>query len=309
MQKVTLVGAGRVGEAAAQILAKEEMCRELMLIDVRPGIAAGTALDLQECGPLFQFDTRVRGDTEIAALAGSDLIVVSAGVPRKPGMSRSDVLDANVPVIRDIVAEAKRSAPNAILIVVTNPVDVLTYLAWRESGWPRARVFGLSGVLDAARMAHFIAAETGFSVKGVSAMVIGGHGDTMLPLPRFSSIGGVPLPHLIAPHALARINERTRGGGAEILALKKNSSAYDAPGAAIAAMADAVDRDRKRVMPCVAILDGEYGERGISMGVPSVIGGDGVERILELPLDDGERAALRASAAAIRADLGKLGLA
>lgn len=309
MQKVTLVGAGRVGEAAAQILAKEEMCRELMLIDVRPGIAAGTALDLQECGPLFQFDTRVRGDTEIAALAGSDLIIVSAGVPRKPGMSRSDVLDANVPVIRSIVAEAKRSAPNAMLIIVTNPVDVLTYLAWRESGWPRARVFGLSGVLDAARMAHFIAAETGFSVKGVSAMVIGGHGDTMLPLPRFSSIGGVPLPHLIAPEVLARINERTRGGGAEILALKKNSSAYDAPGAAIAAMADAIHRDRKRVMPCVAILDGEYGERGISMGVPSVIGSGGVERILELPLDDAERAALRASAAAIRADLGKLGLA
>lgn len=306
MKKITLVGAGRVGESAAQILAKEEMCRDIMLIDVREGVPEGTALDLQECGPLFNFDTKISGATALSAMAGSDIIIVSAGIPRKPGMSRSDVLDANVPVIRSIVEEAKRSAPNAMLLMVTNPVDVLTYLAWKHSGWDRNRVFGLSGVLDAARMAGFVAMETGLSVKGLTTLVIGGHGDTMVPLPRFSTVNGVPIDQFLTPEKIARIAERTRGGGAEILALKKNSSAYDAPGAAVAAMVDAVNRNRKRLMPCVAVLDGEYGERGISMGVPVVLGERGVERIVELPLNAAERAELARSAAAIRADIEKL---
>ena len=306
MQKITLVGAGRVGESAAQILTRDEMARELVLIDVRTGVAAGTALDLQECGPLFEFDTKVSGATELSAMAGSDLIVVSAGSPRKPGMSRSDVLQANIPVITSIVEEAKRSAPNAMMIIVSNPVDVLTYVAWKYSGWDRGRVFGLSGALDSARMAGFIAMETGLSVKGTNAMVIGGHGDSMVPLARYSCINGIPISHFLSAETIAAIVQRTRQGGAEILALKQSSSAYDAPGAAIAAMVDAITRNRKQVIPCVAILDGEYGERDLSMGVPVVLGERGVEKIIELPLTPEETGQLKQSAQAIRADLKKI---
>ncbi|MHB8415046.1 MAG: malate dehydrogenase [Acidiferrobacteraceae bacterium] len=303
MRKITLVGAGRVGEAAAQILAKEELARELVLIGIRPGVAEGTALDLDECGTLFGFDTRVRGGTGLHLLAGSDLIVVSAGVPRKPGMSRSDVLAANLPVIDAIADEARASAPDAIAIIVTNPVDVLTYRFRLRTGWDRARVFGLSGVLDGARMAAFIALETGLSVQDVCALVIGGHGDSMLPLPRFSSISGIPLDQFLAPPAIERIMTRTRDGGAEILALKKNSSAYDAPGAAIAAMVDAVAHDRHRLMACVCCLEGEYGTRDLAMGVPAVLGARGIERIVELTLSDDEAEQFACSAEAVRADL------
>lgn len=303
MRKITIIGAGRVGEAAAQILAKEELARELVLVGVRPGVAEGTALDLDECGTLFRFDTRVRGGVGLHLMADSDLIIVSAGVARKPGMSRSDVFAANLPVI-DAVADAARAhAPDAIAIVVTNPVDVFTYRFVQRTGWDRRRVFGLSGVLDGARMAAFIALETGLSVQDVRALVIGGHGDTMLPLARFSTISGVPLDQFLAPPAIDRIVARTRGGGSEILALKKNSSAYDAPGAAIAAMVDAVARDRMRLMACVCCLDGEYGVRDLAIGVPAVLGSHGVERIVELSLSDEETAWFNHSVAAVRAEL------
>ena len=306
MEKIALVGAGRVGEAAAQILAKEQMARELMLIALHEGVAQGTALDIQESAGLFGFDTRVRGHHELPAIEGAELIVISAGVPRKPGMSRSDILEANLPVIDSICREAQRSAPNAMLLVVTNPVDVLTHLAWRVVGWDRRRVFGLSGVLDGARMASFVAEAAGVSAKDVQTLVIGGHGDSMVPLPRFSTIGGIPLDHFMGAAAIARIVERTRAGGAEILALKKNSSAYDAPGAAIAVMADAVVHDRKRLLACVAVLNGEYGQHDLAMGVPVVLGRNGIERIVQLELDAAERAALDRSAGAIRADLNRL---
>ena len=306
MKKICLVGAGRVGESAAQILAKEETCQELVLIGVREGVAQGTALDLAECAPLFGFDTQIRGSTDLNDMADADIIVVSAGLPRKPGMSRSDVLDANAPIIATTAAKARRLAPHALLIIVTNPVDVLTHLAWSQSQFDRARVLGLSGTLDAARMAGFIATEAGLSVRDVRALVIGGHGDTMVPLARYSTISGIPISEFLDPAAIDRIVARTRGGGAEILALKKTSSAYDAPGAAIATMIDAVAHDRHRVLPCVCVLDGEYGESEVSMGVPVVVGAKGIERIVELPLNAEEQKHIHDSAIAIRADLVRL---
>jgi malate dehydrogenase len=306
MKKIALVGAGRVGESAAQILAKEEICQELVLIGTREGVAQGTALDLAECAPLFGFDTHIRGSTDINSIADSDVIVVSAGLPRKPGMSRSDVLDANAPIMIQVADKARLLAPHALLIVVTNPVDVLTYLVWSESGFERERVFGLSGTLDAARMAGFIAAEAGVSVRDVRALVIGGHGDTMVPLPRYSTISGIPISEFLSEAEIERIVARTRGGGAEILALKKTSSAYDAPGAAIATMIDAVAHNRRRLLPCVCLLEGEYQESGVSMGVPAVIGAQGIEKIIELPLSLKEHKQMQESANAIRADLKRL---
>jgi len=306
MKKIALVGAGRVGEAAAQILAKEELARDLVLIGVREGVSEGTALDLEECGTLFGFDTRVHGGTSLDLMADADLLIISAGVARKPGMSRSDVFAANLPVIDAIAERAQLVAPHAMALVVTNPVDVFTYRFWQKTGWDRARVFGLSGVLDGARMAEFIALETGLSVRDIHALVIGGHGDSMVPLPRFSAICGIPLEFFLPQPTIERITERARGGGAEILALKKNSSAYDAPGAAIAMMVDAVVHDRHRILACVCPLDGEYGERGLAMGVPVVLGAQGIERVLELPLSLDEGALLARSADAIRDDLKKL---
>ncbi len=306
MNKICLVGAGRVGEAAAQILAKEELCREIVLVGVREGVAQGTALDLMESAPLFGFDTQVRGDTNLDAVAGADVVVIAAGLPRKPGMSRSDVLDANAPIVARTAQAVARLAPRALIVVVTNPVDVLTHLAWSESGFARERVIGLSGTLDAARMAGFIAAEAGLSVRDVRALVIGGHGDTMVPLLRYSTISGIPIGEFLSEAAMERVVQRTRDGGAEILALKKTSSAYDAPGAAIATMIDAVARNRRRILPCVCVLDGEYGESCVSMGVPAVIGARGVEDIIELSLNDEERTRIRQSADAIRADLERL---
>lgn len=306
MKKITIVGAGRVGESTAQILAKEEYCREIMLIDVRERAAEGTALDIQECAPLFRFDTIVRGSNESAAMQDSDLIIITAGLPRKPGMSRSDVLDANVAVVNGIVDDALKYAPNAMLLLVTNPVDVLTYHAWKRSGWSRHRVFGQAGVLDAARMASFVAMETGFSAKDITALVLGGHGDLMVPMTRYTCVNGIPIANFLGRDAIQRIVERTRQGGAEILALKKNSSAYDAPAAAVAEMVDAIRNDRKRILPCVAILDGEYGERKVAMGVPAILGAGGLEKVVDLDLNDEERTWFNQSVAQIRGDIGRL---
>jgi malate dehydrogenase len=303
MKKIAIVGAGRVGESAAHNLAKSELAREIVLIDIKEGVPQGTALDIQESAPIFGFDTKLTGHNELEAMAGSELVIITAGFPRKPGMSRSDVLAVNVPIIRHIVEVAARTAPETMILVVTNPVDVLTYIAWKTSGFERRRVFGLSGVLDATRMASFVALETGFSVKDISAMVLGGHGDTMVPLPRYTTINGIPLAHFLPPETIARLVERTRQGGAEILALRKTSSAYDAPAAAIATMVDAVVHERRRILPCVAVLDGEYGLRELCMGVPVVLTRLGVERVIELPLDEAEAEAFRRSAESVRADL------
>jgi malate dehydrogenase len=306
MQKVAIVGAGRVGETTAQILAEQEICREIALIDIREDIPQGVALDIYQTAPFFEFDTRVEGSNDSAAIAGANVVVITAGVARKPGMSRSDVLETNVRVIDGIADDVVRYAPDAIVIVVTNPVDVLTYRVWQRTGWPRARVLGQAGVLDASRMAAFIAMETGFSTRDITTMVLGGHGDSMVPVPRFCTVNGVPVSHFIAAERLDEIVQRTRDGGAEILALRKNSSAYDAPGASVAAMVDAISHHRNRLLPCVAILDGEYGEADIAMGVPCLLSNEGLGRVVDLGLDEAETAMFRRSAASVRADIERL---
>jgi malate dehydrogenase len=306
MKKITIVGAGRVGESTAHNLAKAELCREVMLLDIKEGMPQGTALDIQESGPIFDFDTRLAGSNDMAAMADSDLVVVTAGVPRKPGMSRSDVLDVNVAVLNGIVDTMLQVAPRAMLLLVSNPVDVLTYAAARRTGWPRQRVFGMAGVLDSARLASFVAMETGFSVKDITAMVLGGHGDTMVPMIRFTCINGVPIEHFLPPERIAAIVQRTREGGAEILGLRKTASAYDAPAAAVATMVDAIAHNRRQILPGVALLEGEYGLRDIAMGVPIVVSERGMERVIELPLTADEAAAFRKSADMVRADLARL---
>ena len=306
MEKITIVGAGRVGESTAQLLARAQLCREVMLIDVRKGVAEGTALDIQECAPLFAFDTKVRGATDPGAVAGSDLVIVTAGLPRKPGMSRSDVLDVNLSIINSVVDSVLENAAEAMLLLVTNPVDILTYQAWKRTGWSKNRVFGQAGVLDAARMASFIAMETGFSVSDINTMVLGGHGDAMVPMPRYTCINGIPIDRFLDKAKIDGIIERTRQGGAEILGLKQNSSAYDAPAAAIGAMVDAIVRNRKRVLPCVSLLEGEYGQTNIAMGVPAVLGDDGLEKVIELELTAEEQRLFDKSAEQLRVDMAKL---
>jgi malate dehydrogenase len=306
MNKISIVGAGRVGETTAQILAEEELCREVALYDVREDVPEGVALDIFQTAPFFEFDCRLTGSNDPAILAGSDLVVVTAGFPRKPGMSRSDVLAANVQIIDQVTDHIVAHAPDAIVLVVSNPVDTLTYRMIQRTGWSRQRVFGQAGVLDASRMAAFIAQETGFSALDITTLVLGGHGDTMVPMPRYCTINGVPVSHFIPPDRLEAIIERTRKGGAEILALRKNSSAYDAPAAAVAAMIDAISNNRRRLMPCVAMLNGEYGERDICMGVPCILDESGLSSIIELDLDAQERAHFDSSVASVRADIARL---
>jgi malate dehydrogenase len=306
VKKITIIGAGRVGETTAQILAEEELCREIALLDIREGVPQGIALDILQMSPFFKFDCTISGSNDPHILRDSDLVIVTAGLPRKPGMSRSDVLEANVRIIDGVTDDILRYAPDAKILVVSNPVDTLTYRVAQRTGWDRHRVFGQAGVLDASRMASFIAQETGFSALDITTLVLGGHGDTMVPVPRFCTINGIPIATFISEERIAAIIERTRQGGAEILALRKNSSAYDAPGAAVAAMVDAIANNRRRVLSCVALLEGEYGESDIAMGVPCVLSERGVESIIELQLNERERADFERSTAAVRADIERL---
>jgi malate dehydrogenase len=306
MNKISIIGAGRVGETAAQTLALQEMCPEIALIDIREGAAAGAALDIMQTASHFGFRSRVIGGTDPALLQDSDLVVVTAGSPRKPGMSRSDVLDVNVAVINSVCDNVLEYAPDTLLLMVTNPVDVLTWHAWKRTGWERNRVFGQAGVLDASRMACFIAEETGLCVRDIHTMVIGGHGDHMVPLTRFSTVNGVPATTFLDEATIERVNERTRHGGAEVLALRQVSSAYTAPAAAIATMADAISHDRRRVLPCVCNLDGEYGYSDMTAGVPAILGRNGIEQVVELSLDESEQAGFDASIESIRSDLGNI---
>ena len=306
MKKITIVGAGRVGESTAHNLAKHEICSEILLIDIKEGVPQGTALDIQESAPIYNFDTKLAGSNDLKDMAGSEMVVITAGVPRKPGMSRSDVLDTNLAVLNEIVDTAIKHAPQALLLVVTNPVDVLTYAAWKRSGFERRRVFGMAGVLDSARMASFVAMETGYSVKDINAMVLGGHGDSMVPMTRFTTINGIPIEHFLSKEKIEKIVKRTREGGAEILSLRKTASAYDAPAASIAFMIDAISRNRRHILPAVAVLDGEYGLTDICMGVPVVFGEQGMEKVIELPLNAQEAAEFKRSAESVREDLAKL---
>lgn len=307
MNKISIVGAGRVGESTALMIACQDACNELWLLDIQEGLPQGVALDIQETGPILDFDTRLYGSHQMEDVKDSDLVIITAGVPRKTGMSRSDVLDINVNVIDSIVAAIAALAPNALILMVTNPVDALTYEAFMRSGFPRQRVFGQAGVLDSTRMESFLAMETGLSVKDINALVLGGHGDTMVPLLRYTTISGIPIEELLPADRISEVIERTRHGGAEILDLRKHSSAYDAPAAAIAQMVDSLAHNRKRILPTVALLQGEYGLEKIAMGVPCVLGGAGVERIIELQLTEEERCLFDTSAAAISRDIKALG--
>jgi malate dehydrogenase len=303
MNKISIVGAGRVGETTAQTLAQQGMCNEVVLLDVREGAAAGAALDIRQTAPFFGFDVTVTGGSDPALLKGSELVIITAGSPRKPGMSRSDVLDINRAVIDSILDEILEYAPDCLLLMVTNPVDVLTHHAWKRTGWDRSRVFGQAGVLDASRMASFIAEETRLSIKDINTMVIGGHGDLMVPLNRFSTINGLPASTFMNQDTIEQVNKRTRHGGAEVLGLRQTSSAYNAPATAIATMVDAIANNRRHVLPCVCILEGEYSQQDITTGVPAVLGGKGIEEVIELPLDEAEQSGFLASIESIRADL------
>ncbi len=303
MKKITVVGAGRVGESTAQFIASQDLCREISLIDIREGAAEGAALDIQEDAPLFGFDTRLRGGTDYQLMADSDLVIVTAGVPRKPGMSRSDVLETNIRVTDEIVANTLKYAPDCKMLFVSNPVDILTYRAWQKTGWDRSRIFGQAGVLDSTRMASFIAMETGYSALDIDAMVMGGHGDSMVPMMRYTTISGIPVSNFLEQKVIDDIVQRTRNGGAEILALRQNSSAFDAPAAAVSVMVDAIVHDRKRILPTVALLDNEYGCNDLAIGVPCVLGKDGMEKVISLTLNEEEQGFFDQSVTAVRKDL------
>ena len=303
MRKITIVGAGRVGESTAQFIAEKDMCREIVLLDIRQGAAEGAALDIQEVAPLFEYDTRLTGGSDTSMMADSDLIIVTAGLPRKPGMSRSDLLETNINIMDGIIDDAMKYAPDCLMLFVTNPVDIVTYYAWRKTGWARNRIFGQAGVLDSSRMASFIAMETGYSTQDINTMVLGGHGDTMVPMHRYTTIAGIPISNFIDKDKLEEIVERTRNGGAEILALRQNSSAYDAPAASVAAMVDAIVHDRKRILPTVSVLEGEYGHKDIAIGVPSVLGNTGMENIISLDMNDEETTMFHNSAALVQKDI------
>ncbi|HEV2953860.1 MAG TPA: malate dehydrogenase [Candidatus Dormibacteraeota bacterium] len=297
--KVTVVGGGMVGGTAAQRLAERDYC-DVVLVDIVEGLPQGKALDILEAGPIEGYDTQVSGTNTYEATAGSDVVVITSGSPRKPGMTRDDLLQINSKIVGSVTESVVKFSPNSILIVVSNPLDAMVTLAHRVSGFPKQRVIGMAGVLDTARYRTFIAEALGVSVGDVHAMVLGGHGDQMVPLPRHTNVAGIPVLELMSAADLDAIVQRTRQGGAEIVGLLKSGSAFSAPSAATVEMVDAILRDKKRVLPCAAYLDGEYGISGMFMGVPCIIGAGGVEKVIEIDLNAAEKAELDASAAAVR---------
>jgi malate dehydrogenase len=303
--KVTIIGAGFVGSTAAHWIASKELA-DVVLVDIIEGVPQGKGLDLAEAGPIEGFDLRIIGTNDYADTADSDVIVVTSGAPRKPGMSREDLIKVNAGITRDCISRAAPLSPNAVIVMVNNPLDTMAYLAKQVSGFPKQRVVGQAGVLDSSRYRTFIAWEAGVSVEDVQAMLMGGHGDEMVPLPRFTTIAGIPVSEFIAPDRLNAIVDRARKGGGEIVNLLKTGSAYYAPSAATVQMVEAILRDKKRVIPCACYLEGEYGLSDIYFGVPCVLGAGGVERIIELPLDAAERELVRKSADAVRSSIAAL---
>jgi malate dehydrogenase len=306
MNKISIIGAGRVGEQTAQFVAVRNIVKEIALLDIREGPAKGAALDIQESAPLFKFDTRVYGGADHSLIAGSDLIVITAGLPRKPGMSRSDLLASNIAIVDSLLDSIQQHAPDSILLFVTNPVDVVTYHALVSTGWPRNRIFGQAGVLDSSRMAAFIAVETGQPIAAIKTLVMGGHGDTMVPMLRYSSIGGKPLSDFMDAAKIDEIVERTRNGGAEVLALREISSAYNAPAASVLEMILAILNDSKAVLPTVCMLEGEYGHSELAIGVPARLGKNGMQEIVSLDMNADETAMFDQSAALVKKDLALL---
>ena len=302
--KITIVGAGMVGASCAAWLAEREL-GDIVLVDIpqTEDMPKGKALDLLQAGPIVGYDTRVTGATSYDATANSDVVVVTAGVPRKPGMTREDLVGINTRVVRAVASQIAATSPDAIIIIVTNPLDTMTHVAFQASGFPKNRVVGQAGILDSARMRTFVAQELGVSIENVQAFVLGGHGDEMVPLVRFCNVAGIPISELMPAERVAAIVDRTRKGGGEIVNLLKTGSAYYAPGAAAAEMAEAILKDKRLIRPCSAYLDGEYGQKDIYFGVPVVLGRNGVEKIIEVALTDDEKAMLQKSADLIRSTM------
>ena len=298
-KKVSIVGAGNVGATAAHWIAAKELA-DVVLVDIAEGIPQGKALDLLEAMPIEKRDVHVTGSNDYAETAHSDIVVITAGLPRKPGMSRDDLLHTNFKIMSDVVAKVVAQSPEAILIIVSNPLDAMAQAAFRQSGFNRERVIGMAGVLDSARFRTFIAEELNVSVENVTAFVLGGHGDTMVPLARYSTVAGIPITELIPAERLEALIQRTRDGGAEIVKYLKTGSAYYAPSAATVEMVEAILKDKKKILPCAVYLQGEYGIEGYYIGVPCKLGAAGLEHIVEIKLTDEEDAALKKSAAAVK---------
>src|ERR1700694_895065 len=306
-KKVTIVGSGNVGATAAHWIASKELA-DVVLIDIIEGVPQGKGLDLLEAMPIEKRDSSVLGTQDYADTANSDVVVITAGIPRKPGMSRDDLLNTNHKIMKDVVGKVVQYSPNCILIIVSNPLDAMAQAAYKMSGFPRERVIGMAGVLDSARFRTFIAQELKVSVENVTAFVLGGHGDTMVPLPRYSTVAGIPITDLLPASKIQELVTRTANGGAEIVGLLKSGSAYYAPAASAVEMVEAILKDKKKILPCAAYLDGQYGVKGLYVGVPVKLGRSGVEQIIEITLTRDEQAAFDKSAAAVRELVDKLKL-
>jgi malate dehydrogenase len=298
-KKVTVIGAGNVGATTAQRIA-EACLADVVLVDIVEGLPQGKALDLAEAAPVVVHDARITGTNDYADTAGSDIVVVTSGLARQPGMSRDDLLTKNAGIVRAVVAQAAKASPDAIIIVVTNPLDAMCHVAMEASGFPRERVIGMAGVLDSARFRTFIAQELGVSVEDTHAFVLGGHGDTMVPLSRYSTVAGVPITELLPAERVRALEERTANGGAEVVALLRTGSAFYAPAGGVFEMVESILLDRKRVLPCAVMLRGEFGVDGLFVGVPVILGAAGMERVFEIELTADERSAFERSAEAVR---------
>ena len=298
-KKVTVIGAGNVGATAAQRLAEKELC-DVVLVDIVEGVPQGKALDLAEAAPIEKHDAHLTGANAYDATAGSHIVIITAGIPRKPGMSRDDLLSTNAGIVKKVTQEVAARSPEAILIIVSNPLDAMCHVAFDASRFPKQRVIGMAGVLDSARFRAFIAMELNVSVENTHAFVLGGHGDTMVPLPRYSSVAGIPITELMSQERIEALVQRTRNGGAEIVGLLKTGSAFYAPASAAVEMAESILKDKKKVLPCAAYLQGEYGIKDLFIGVPVKLGAKGIEQVVEIKLSSEENAALQKSAAAVQ---------
>jgi len=298
--KITVIGAGHVGATAAQRIAEKELANEVVLVDVIEGLPQGKGLDMYESAPIEGFDSRVIGSNSYDATANSSIVLITAGIARKPGMSRDDLLKTNYNIVKETTEKVVKYSPNSILIIVSNPLDAMAQTAYKASGFSKNRVIGMAGVLDSARMRTFIAEALDVSVENVTAFVLGGHGDTMVPLARYSTVAGIPLPDLMPKEKIDAIIKRTAQGGAEIVGLLKTGSAFYAPSAAIVEMVEAILKDKKKILPCAAYLEGEYGIKGLFVGVPVKLGARGIEQVIEIKLTPEERVALEKSAAAVK---------
>ncbi|MEN8688623.1 MAG: malate dehydrogenase [Desulfobacterales bacterium] len=298
-KKVTVVGAGNVGATAAQRLAEKELC-DVVLVDIIEGVPQGKSLDLTEAAPIEKHDAHLTGANTYDATAGSNIIIITAGIPRKPGMSRDDLLGTNAGIMKKVTEQIAKLSPDAVIIIVSNPLDAMCHVAFEASGFPKERVLGMAGVLDSARFRAFIAMELNVSVENTHAFVLGGHGDTMVPLPRYSTVAGIPITELLPQDRIDAIVERTRTGGAEIVSLLKTGSAYYAPASAAVEMAESILKDKKKILPCAVLLKGEYGIEDLFIGVPVKLGAAGIEEVIQIKLTEDEQAALNRSAAAVQ---------